>query len=147
MAMVNGWRRCASPTARGRGASRAICWRIGWAIILFPTLCIAGAAGVCALRGSFVEADASQRTSIENVYCAGEPTGIAGLEAALVQGEHCRTRLCGHARNHAAQARGGGAGFCRPYGESVCTAQGTALCSPAPIHSFADASDVAFGDL
>jgi D-hydroxyproline dehydrogenase subunit alpha len=41
----------------------------------------------CALRGSFVQVDASQRTSLPNVFCAGEPTGIAGLEAALVQGE------------------------------------------------------------
>jgi NADPH-dependent 2,4-dienoyl-CoA reductase/sulfur reductase-like enzyme len=41
----------------------------------------------CALRGSFVAVDSSQRTSLRNVFCAGEPTGIAGLEAALLQGE------------------------------------------------------------
>jgi NADPH-dependent 2,4-dienoyl-CoA reductase/sulfur reductase-like enzyme len=41
----------------------------------------------CNLRGRFVEVDEAQRTSLENVFCAGEPTGIAGLEAALVQGE------------------------------------------------------------
>lgn len=41
----------------------------------------------CALRGGFVDIDGQQQTSVANVYCAGEPAGIAGLEAALVQGE------------------------------------------------------------
>jgi NADPH-dependent 2,4-dienoyl-CoA reductase/sulfur reductase-like enzyme len=41
----------------------------------------------CKFRGSFVQVDNAQRTSLPNVFCAGEPTGIAGLEAALVQGE------------------------------------------------------------
>jgi NADPH-dependent 2,4-dienoyl-CoA reductase/sulfur reductase-like enzyme len=41
----------------------------------------------CDLRGDFVEVDEQQQTSVANVYCAGEPTGIGGLEAALVQGE------------------------------------------------------------
>jgi NADPH-dependent 2,4-dienoyl-CoA reductase/sulfur reductase-like enzyme len=40
----------------------------------------------CSLRGEYVVVDEQQQTSIANVYCAGEPTGIAGLEAALVQG-------------------------------------------------------------
>jgi D-hydroxyproline dehydrogenase subunit alpha len=41
----------------------------------------------CALRGEFVQVDAQQRTSLPGVFCVGEPTGIAGLEAALLQGE------------------------------------------------------------
>jgi NADPH-dependent 2,4-dienoyl-CoA reductase/sulfur reductase-like enzyme len=41
----------------------------------------------CALRGDFVEVNEQQQTSVANIYCAGEPTGIAGLDAALVQGE------------------------------------------------------------
>lgn len=41
----------------------------------------------CAFQGSFVQTDTQQRTSISNVFCVGEPTGIAGLEAAIVQGE------------------------------------------------------------
>ena len=39
------------------------------------------------LHGDFVEVDEQQQTSVANIYCAGEPTGIAGLEAALLQGE------------------------------------------------------------
>jgi D-hydroxyproline dehydrogenase subunit alpha len=41
----------------------------------------------CACEGDFVAVNELQQTSIENIYCAGEPTGIAGLEGALVQGE------------------------------------------------------------
>jgi NADPH-dependent 2,4-dienoyl-CoA reductase/sulfur reductase-like enzyme len=41
----------------------------------------------CALQGSFVHVDAQQRTSTPNVFCVGEPTGIGGLDAAIVQGE------------------------------------------------------------
>jgi NADPH-dependent 2,4-dienoyl-CoA reductase/sulfur reductase-like enzyme len=41
----------------------------------------------CTLNGDTVEVDVQQHTSVLNVFCAGEPTGIAGLDAALVQGE------------------------------------------------------------
>ncbi|HZL27633.1 MAG TPA: FAD/NAD(P)-binding oxidoreductase [Acidobacteriaceae bacterium] len=41
----------------------------------------------CKFRGSFVQVDNAQRTSLPNIFCAGEPTGIAGLDAAVVQGE------------------------------------------------------------
>ena len=41
----------------------------------------------CKFTGDFVSADAAQKTSLEDVYCAGEPTGIAGLDAALIQGQ------------------------------------------------------------
>ena len=53
---------------------------------LVPNTEIAALLG-CAFRGSFVQVDEAQRTSLPNVFCAGEPSGIAGLEAALVQGE------------------------------------------------------------
>lgn len=41
----------------------------------------------CALDGDFIAVNGQQQTSVANVYCAGEPTGIAGLDAAMVQGE------------------------------------------------------------
>jgi len=40
----------------------------------------------CDLEDGFVAVDAFQRTSCENVYCAGEPAGIAGLDASLIEG-------------------------------------------------------------
>lgn len=41
----------------------------------------------CEMSGGSVGVDATQRTSVPDVYCAGEPTGIAGMAAALVQGQ------------------------------------------------------------
>jgi NADPH-dependent 2,4-dienoyl-CoA reductase/sulfur reductase-like enzyme len=41
----------------------------------------------CSFQGAFVQVDKDQQTSLANVYCAGEPVAIAGLDAALVQGE------------------------------------------------------------
>jgi NADPH-dependent 2,4-dienoyl-CoA reductase/sulfur reductase-like enzyme len=40
----------------------------------------------CALNDDAVAVNEQQQTSVESVYCAGEPTGIAGLDGALVQG-------------------------------------------------------------
>jgi NADPH-dependent 2,4-dienoyl-CoA reductase/sulfur reductase-like enzyme len=40
----------------------------------------------CRFAGDFVAVDPSQQTSIPNVFAAGEPTAIAGLEAALEDG-------------------------------------------------------------
>ncbi len=38
-------------------------------------------------HADFIAVDADQQTSIPNIFCAGEPTGIAGLDAALLEGE------------------------------------------------------------
>jgi NADPH-dependent 2,4-dienoyl-CoA reductase/sulfur reductase-like enzyme len=40
----------------------------------------------CTLRDGFIEVDDMQQTSVANVFAAGEPTGIAGLESALLTG-------------------------------------------------------------
>jgi NADPH-dependent 2,4-dienoyl-CoA reductase/sulfur reductase-like enzyme len=41
----------------------------------------------CRITETGVEVDAEQRTSVAGVYCAGEPTGVAGVDAATVQGK------------------------------------------------------------
>jgi NADPH-dependent 2,4-dienoyl-CoA reductase/sulfur reductase-like enzyme len=41
----------------------------------------------CRIDDGFVVTDDLQRTSIEDVYCAGEPTGIGGVELALLEGQ------------------------------------------------------------
>jgi len=41
----------------------------------------------CQLEEGRVRVDNFQQTSISHVYCAGEPTGIGGLELSLVEGE------------------------------------------------------------
>src|SRR5690606_31586933 len=40
----------------------------------------------CALEGGVVAVDEDQRTSLPGVWCAGEGTGVAGVEAALAEG-------------------------------------------------------------
>ena len=48
----------------------------------------------CRMSGPYVAVDELQRTSIDNVYCAGESTGIGGIDLSLVEGE-----IAGYAAN------------------------------------------------
>jgi NADPH-dependent 2,4-dienoyl-CoA reductase/sulfur reductase-like enzyme len=41
----------------------------------------------CQVRGNVVQVDDLQQTSVPGVFCAGEPTGVGGLELALVEGQ------------------------------------------------------------
>jgi len=41
----------------------------------------------CQMSGGYVQVDEFQRTSVKGVFCAGEPTGIGGVELALVEGQ------------------------------------------------------------
>ncbi len=41
----------------------------------------------CDLRNGFVKVDHWQMTSVADVFCAGEPTAIGGVNAALVEGQ------------------------------------------------------------
>ena len=40
----------------------------------------------CSFQGDYVAVDELQQTSLPNIYCAGEPVAIAGLEGAVIQG-------------------------------------------------------------
>jgi NADPH-dependent 2,4-dienoyl-CoA reductase/sulfur reductase-like enzyme len=53
---------------------------------LIPNLELAALLG-CRLSKLGVEVDGAQRTSLKDVYAAGEATGIGGLELSLVEGE------------------------------------------------------------
>lgn len=53
---------------------------------LVPNVELALALG-CALQDGFVRVDRWQATSVPNIFCAGEPIGIAGADSALVQGQ------------------------------------------------------------
>jgi NADPH-dependent 2,4-dienoyl-CoA reductase/sulfur reductase-like enzyme len=52
---------------------------------LVPNIELAALLG-CSLRDGFITVDDVQQTSVANVLAAGEPTGIAGLESALLTG-------------------------------------------------------------
>jgi NADPH-dependent 2,4-dienoyl-CoA reductase/sulfur reductase-like enzyme len=41
----------------------------------------------CELKDGFVWVDSNQATSVPNVYCGGEPTGIGGADCALIEGQ------------------------------------------------------------
>jgi NADPH-dependent 2,4-dienoyl-CoA reductase/sulfur reductase-like enzyme len=41
----------------------------------------------CGLNGAYVAVDQWQATSVEQVYCAGEPTGIGGVELSIAEGQ------------------------------------------------------------
>ncbi len=41
----------------------------------------------CRLDGNYVAVDEWQATSVPNVYCAGEPTGIGGVELSILEGQ------------------------------------------------------------
>ena len=67
---------------------------------LVPNNELAGLLG-CRIENGFVTVDAFQKTSCENIFCAGEPTGIGGVEKSLVEG-----RIAGYAAaGNAAKAR------------------------------------------
>jgi thioredoxin reductase len=51
-----------------------------------PHVELAAALG-CRMGGAGVEVDEYQRTSVAGVYCAGEATGIGGLDLSLAEGE------------------------------------------------------------
>jgi NADPH-dependent 2,4-dienoyl-CoA reductase/sulfur reductase-like enzyme len=69
---------------------RERCDLLACAYGLVPNLRLARLLG-CALCGSgsrrVVRVDGLQQTSVGGVYCAGEPTGIGGLELALLTGQ------------------------------------------------------------
>ncbi len=53
----------------------------------------------CTFEGDAVRVDADQRTSIAHVFCVGEPTGIAGIDAALAEGEVAGLACAGKSRD------------------------------------------------
>ena len=53
---------------------------------LVPNIELAALIG-CRLRNGYVVTDEFQETSVPEVYCAGEPTAIGGLELSRVEGE------------------------------------------------------------
>src|SRR4029077_15397130 len=53
---------------------------------LVPNTELASVLG-CTITDGFVAVDEFQRTSCENIFCAGEPTGIGGVESSLIEGK------------------------------------------------------------
>jgi NADPH-dependent 2,4-dienoyl-CoA reductase/sulfur reductase-like enzyme len=41
----------------------------------------------CQIKDGYVQVNDLQQTSVPNIFCAGEPTGIGGLDASLLEGK------------------------------------------------------------
>lgn len=67
----------------------------------------------CRMTNGFVATDATMRTSVAQVYCAGEPTGIGGVDLALLEGQIAGLAAAGRAAqaNHLARRRQARLGF------------------------------------
>jgi NADPH-dependent 2,4-dienoyl-CoA reductase/sulfur reductase-like enzyme len=57
----------------------------------------------CRIEAGFVTTDEQMLTSVENVFCAGEPTGIGGVELSQLEGQIAALAACG--RSDAARKR------------------------------------------
>lgn len=76
-----------SVTISRRGRSERIaCDYLACGFHLIPNTELAALLG-CRIENGFVSVDDFQRTSIANVFCAGEPTNIGGLESSLIEGQ------------------------------------------------------------
>ncbi len=74
------------PVQTARGVRAFACDYLACGFGLVPNTELAQLLG-CKLREGFVAVDDQQRTSVEGVFCAGEPTGIAGLDGSLIEGQ------------------------------------------------------------
>lgn len=74
-------------TLETRGRQWALqCDYLGCGFHLVPNTELAALLG-CRLRNNCVAVDEFQSTSVLHVYCAGEPTGIGGMELSVVEGQ------------------------------------------------------------
>lgn len=70
----------------GRTSEAIACDLLCVAFGLVPSTRLARLIG-CETANGVVRVDRAQETSVKNVYCAGEPTGVGGVDKALVEGE------------------------------------------------------------
>jgi len=85
---------------RGNRTWREPCDYLACGFGLVPNVELALLLG-CALRDGAVVVDELQQTSVPGVYCCGEPTGIGGVDQALIEGQIAGYAAAG--RNPAAQ--------------------------------------------
>lgn len=72
--------------ARGKRIEKISCDYLACGFHLVPNVELPVLLG-CRLREGYVAVDDLQRTSVADVFCAGEPTGIGGVELALTEGQ------------------------------------------------------------
>jgi D-hydroxyproline dehydrogenase subunit alpha len=84
---ARGFEKLESVTISRRGKLQEIaCDYLACGFHLVPNVELALLLG-CELDGGYVKVDEFQQTTVKHVFCAGEPTGIGGLESALIEGQ------------------------------------------------------------
>jgi NADPH-dependent 2,4-dienoyl-CoA reductase/sulfur reductase-like enzyme len=84
---AEGTRKLESVTiSRNHKLETLVCDYLAFGFHLVPNTELAALLG-CRLNRGFVEVDDLQQASVPGVFCAGEPTGIGGLELSLVEGQ------------------------------------------------------------
>jgi NADPH-dependent 2,4-dienoyl-CoA reductase/sulfur reductase-like enzyme len=89
---------CFVTSAEGNGKLEAVnlnrygkSWRVecdmlAYGFHLVPNIELASIIG-CEIKNGCVAVNEFQETSIKNIYCSGEPTGIGGVELSLIEGK------------------------------------------------------------
>jgi D-hydroxyproline dehydrogenase subunit alpha len=72
--------------ANGKAKTRVKCDYLACGFHLVPNVELAELFG-CEIDDGFVRVNEMQETSAPGIFCAGEPVGIGGVEAALVEGQ------------------------------------------------------------
>lgn len=72
--------------SRGSRTEEIPCDYLACGFHLVPNIELAALLG-CSLEEGYVRVNEFQQTSVENVFCAGEPTSIGGLDLSLAEGE------------------------------------------------------------
>jgi len=71
------------------------CDYLGCGFHLVPNIELPALLG-CRTADGFVATDTMMRTSVADVYCTGEPTGIGGVDVSLLEGETAGLAAAGH---------------------------------------------------
>jgi NADPH-dependent 2,4-dienoyl-CoA reductase/sulfur reductase-like enzyme len=79
----------------GRQFWREECDYLACGFHLIPNIELAAVLG-CRIEDGFVGTSDLQETSVPGVYCGGEPTGIGGVDKAIVEGEIAGHAAAGH---------------------------------------------------
>jgi D-hydroxyproline dehydrogenase subunit alpha len=72
--------------SRGGRLETVLCDYLACGFHLVPNIELPALLG-CEIRGGYVSVDEFQQTRVPGIFCAGEPTGIGGVELSLVEGE------------------------------------------------------------
>jgi D-hydroxyproline dehydrogenase subunit alpha len=100
VAEAHGDRSLQSVTVSVNGVLRVIeCDYLGCGFHLVPNLELPRLLQ-CRLRSGYVEVNDTQETSAPGIFCAGEPTGIGGLDKALCEGEIAGLVCAGQPATH-----------------------------------------------